>query len=130
MPKKPIGRDKRLAEKGLSSYQHTRFDGTNWRAMAKGCECGSSAGHRRHQCMAKAARHGKRNRRERQCRVKAAAAVEMCTCMGGLAAEVLSVVKLMRWLDRWRRLGSMQSGAGCRGCYIACHQWRNLLASN
>jgi len=35
MPKKPIGRDKRLAEKGLSSYQHTRFDGTNWRAMAK-----------------------------------------------------------------------------------------------
>ena len=23
---------------------------------------------------------------------------------------------------------SMQSGAGCGGCYIACHQWRDLLA--
>ena len=131
MPKKPIGRDKRLARKRASARISTQGltgrIGVQWQKVAS---CGSSAGHGRHQCMAKAARHGKRNRRERQCRVKAAAVVEMCTCMGGLPAEVLSVVKLMRWLDRWRRLGSMQSGAGCGGCYIACHQWRNLLASN
>lgn len=39
----PIGRSRKLVERGLSSCRHKRFGGANWRAMAKSCDCGRSA---------------------------------------------------------------------------------------